>query len=435
MSDARYRTAVRDALEPLVGGVVDGPDWDDLTVSAPVRSRRLPGWAMAGVAAMVVLVTLGVPALLFAPVGSDRSVDVGGPSVPVEFPVVDAQATVTEWWSLVIAGDIDSASELAHPDADFNFAGLGEWVSGAGENPRVDVDDDGFGSIDQPQLCFAVGQAQNRAVGSAVFRFSEREWKLWEVRTNTDRCVMWAAANPERQAAILAERINQVVADLGGFCQESSTHADFDGDGTTDAVAVGAFHCGDSVESQAWTMLVAWGNGDTESWPLDSCGIVLPERRIESTGICQVMAAPDLNGDGRAELMVKVQQAAGSISLFQIYAPAPGEMDQEPVEVAPGGPGPDQITPGQIFVGTLGSSAGYEQNIQCVDDVDADTVFLMTAAESQGDEWSVFEGTWQLEADLVAFLTQRTYSVGKDAPEASNLIAGQEVCGLPVFNP
>ena len=442
MTDDRYRTAVREALEPLVSGVGDGPEWDDLAATVPVRSLRLPGWALAGVAALTVLVTLGVPALLFGPSGHDRSGDGDRHSVLVDFSAVDAQASVTEWWSLVIAGDTDSASELAHPDVDFNFAGLGEWVSGAGETPRITVDDGVFGSVNQPQLCFAIGQAPDQTVGSAVFRISARQWKLWEIRTNTDRCVTWADsldaldpdASPERQAAILAERITQAVADRG-FCQESSTTADFDGDGNTDAVAVGAMGCDGPVESQAWTMVVAWGNGNTESWPLNSCGIALPENRVESTGICHVMAAPDLNGDGQAELIVKVQQAAGSISLFQIYMPTPEEMDQEPVEVAPGGPGPNQITPGQIFVGTFGSSSGYEQNIRCVADVDEDTVFLMTTAESQGNGWSVFEGTWHLQGGLVSFLEQRTYSVAKDTLEASNLIVGQGICGDLVLNP
>lgn len=119
-----------------------------------------------------------------------------------------------------------------------------------------------------------------------------------------------------------------------------------------------------------------------------------------------MLAAPVLNGYDRVELMVKVQQAAGSISLFPIYLLTPEESDQDPIDVAPGGPAPHHITPDQIFVGTFGSSAGYEENIRCVTDAGEGAVFLMTTAKSQDDEWSVFEGTWRLEGGLVSFLAR-----------------------------
>jgi hypothetical protein len=33
----------------------------------------------------------------------------------------------------------------------------------------------------------------------------------------------------------------------------------------------------------------------------------------------------------------------------------------------------------------------------------------------------------------MSFLSQRTYSVAKDAPEASDLLTGQSICGTPII--
>lgn len=444
MTDSRYRSAVREGLDPLVSEVGEGPEWDDLTNGAriEIRGRRLPGWALAGVTALVVLVGLGLPALLSGPLGGGPSADGKDPASPVAFSETQAQETVNEWWHLVIAGDVSGASDLSHPDAEFNYAGLSEWVSAARDTPPVTVDDRVFGTGEQPQLCFALGEPSDQIVGSAVFRTFEEQWRLWEIRTNTSGCVAWAESldtpvpdDDSKEAAILAERMAETVEDLGGLCRRSSAKSDFDGDGTADLATIGTADCGAETDIQGWTMVVVWGYSGTDSWPLDSCGVVLPEGRVRPTGMCQVLAAPDLNDDGRAELMVKVQQAAGSISLFQLYVLTPDEPSQEPMEVAPGGPGPDEITPGQIFVATFGASPNLEENIQCTTNSEGDPVFLMTVAESDGNQWSVFEGTWRLDGGLVAFMSQRTYTETKDSPQADSLIAGANVCGAPILEP
>jgi hypothetical protein len=229
------------------------------------------------------------------------------------------------------------------------------------------------------------------------------------------------------------DRLRRAIDDLGGLCDESSGIGDFDGDGLADAVAIGVSGCDTEADPQDLTMVVAWSTGGTESWVLDDCGIVQPEGPVTPKGICQVFAAPDLDDDGRAELAVKVQQAAGSIVLLQIYQLTPGEATQTPVQVAPGGPGPGEITPGQIFVITHGSSSDYENNMRCTTDSEGEPVFLVTVAESQGNEWSVFEGTWRYDGRMMSFLSQRTYSVAKDAPEASDLLTGQSICGTPII--
>lgn len=229
------------------------------------------------------------------------------------------------------------------------------------------------------------------------------------------------------------ERLREAIADLGGLCDQSSGAGDFDGDGLADSVAIGVSACDTESDPQDLTMVVAWSTGETESWVLDDCGVAQPEGPVRPTGICQVFAAPDLNNDGRAELAVKVQDAAGSIVLLQFYEITPGETTQAPIQVAPGGPEPGEITPGQIFVITYGSSSDYEENIRCTTDSQDESVFLVTVAESQGSEWSAFEGTWRYDGRLMDFLSQRTYSIAKDAPAASDLLTGQSICYAPII--
>ena len=143
--------------------------------------------------------------------------------------------------------------------------------------------------------------------------------------------------------------------------------------------SIGVSGCDTETDPQELTMVVAWSTGATETWVLDKCGVAPSGGSVTPTGICQVFAAPDLNDEGRAELAVKVQQAAGSISILQVYELTPGEPTRAPVQIAPGGPRPGEITPGQVFVITYGSSPDYEENVRCTTDSEGEPVFLVTA--------------------------------------------------------
>jgi hypothetical protein len=224
----------------------------------------------------------------------------------------------------------------------------------------------------------------------------------------------------------------EAVANLGGLCEQSSTTADFDGDGRDDAVAVGFAGCDTQSGPSDPTMVVSWSSGETESWVLEQCGVAQPEGPPRPTGICRVFAAPDLNDDGKAELAVEVQNAAGSTVLLQFYELTPEEATQAPIQVAPGGPGSAEITPGQIATFIYGSSPDYENNMRCTTGEQDEPVVLVTVAESQDGQWSVFDGTWQYDGRFMDFRSQRTYSIPKDSPDAAELVAGVDICGAPI---
>ena len=190
MNDETYRLLIRACMAPLVENIPEGPDWDDLAdteIAAIVPAgRRAPGWLVGFGAAAVVMLLIGV-AVVWAP--SDPTSTTAGLSTFQTFDVDTAAAEVEAWWSLVIAGDLSAAAEMAHPDSSFNFGGLREMVSRLGVDVTVNVARDVFGAEDLPMLCYTLTGNLGEATGAAVFRDHEQTWLLWEVRPNTVGCL------------------------------------------------------------------------------------------------------------------------------------------------------------------------------------------------------------------------------------------------------
>ena len=192
MSDD-LRDLARAGLAPLVEGLPTGPEWDEL-ISAPVRHERpsAPGWLIGVAAALVVFGIIGITLLL----------QPGEPAPPVDSPVTtepfddvieqfdvdEAAAEAERWWDLVIGGDTDGAVASSHPEAQFDFPGLADFV-GRGAAIDVEVFNAAFGNETQPQLCFVVTGRVDPRSGSMVYRVSNGEWLLWEVRPNVERCI------------------------------------------------------------------------------------------------------------------------------------------------------------------------------------------------------------------------------------------------------
>ena len=193
MIDDQYRDLFRAGLAPLVEDVPEGPDWDELTdgeiVNAVPADRRIPGWLVGVGAAAVVLVVIGVAALV-VPGGPPETTTPAATTPPTSeaFDVDTAASQVEAWWSLVINGDLTAAADMAHPEGDFNFAGLTGLVSGLGSDVTASAERDVFGTEDLPMLCYTLDGSGGDETGAAVFREHDQTWMLWEIRPNTVGC-------------------------------------------------------------------------------------------------------------------------------------------------------------------------------------------------------------------------------------------------------
>lgn len=194
MSDERYRRLFRAGLAPLVEDVPEGPVWDELEdgeiVTARPSVRRTSGWLVGLAAAVVVVVLVGV-AVFLAPAGPPPTTGPAATTTPTSqvFDVDTAASEVETWWSLVIAGDLTAAVDMAHPDGDFNFGGLVDLVAGLGGDVSVSMDRNVFGTENQPMLCYTLEGSNGEETGAAVFREHEQRWMLWEMRPNTVGCL------------------------------------------------------------------------------------------------------------------------------------------------------------------------------------------------------------------------------------------------------
>ncbi|HLF43125.1 MAG TPA: hypothetical protein VJA46_06305 [Acidimicrobiia bacterium] len=192
MSDNPFRDVARAGLAPLVEDLPDSPEWEQIAaVSAPIAtqpSRNLPGWTIALVSAAAVVTVLG---LGFLRLGGPPPVTLPGVAVP--FDVERAASEGETWWSAVIAGDVAGAVAAGHPEGQFNFEGLEESVNRLGEPVTFSVGREVFGSEQQPLLCFALRGPNTEFTGALVYRQSDQQWLVWEVRPDTEGCLV---ANP-----------------------------------------------------------------------------------------------------------------------------------------------------------------------------------------------------------------------------------------------
>lgn len=214
-------------------------------------------------------------------------------------------------------------------------------------------------------------------------------------------------------------------------CRERSTlRGDFDGDGEADTARL--FEC--SGDSATWTIELDW-NGPAGFWELAEC----------DTG-CALLAAPDLDGNGKDELAVVTFNF--SIQEVVLYVAPPRKPGPAPLTVAPPGDPEGGFEPGAIAEFGYGGDAFWTYNVRCEDRPEG-RVIIQTAAESLPHDsvdavWHVHETVLRLvgsspltgpDPDDGAFeiVSVTDYTLPTEDPEQGVLFADhEEFCGAPV---
>jgi hypothetical protein len=195
MSEDQYRQLVRRGLAPLIEEVPEGPQWEELiaggiVIGAPAPTRRTSGW-LVGLGVSVVVLVLGGLVVLLSPSGPPvTTLPLGTiPPTTISFDGAAAAGEVETWWRFVIAGNVEAAVEMTHPDGQFNFEGLSEHIVSLGDAVVASAEPEVFGPENQPMVCYTLVGSEAEQSGAAVFRSHEGEWLLWEVRPLTVGCV------------------------------------------------------------------------------------------------------------------------------------------------------------------------------------------------------------------------------------------------------
>lgn len=211
MTDDRARTVFRRGLAPLLDGVPEGPDWEEISSQRAKRGTRIGRWVAPVGAAAAVAIFVGLMML----VGRGEPTPSGPGSEA--FDTAAAAEAGEEWWRAVIADDIERARRIAHPEGEFNYVGLRQIVVGLAIE-AVSIDRRVFGTDLQPQLCYMLtGTHGAERTGSMVFRQNEGQWLLWEVRPNTEGCSAGTGlvtTTTEPGTATTGPQASPIVSDL-----------------------------------------------------------------------------------------------------------------------------------------------------------------------------------------------------------------------------
>jgi hypothetical protein len=187
---------------------------------------------------------------------------------------------------------------------------------------------------------------------------------------------------------------------------------DFDGDGATD---VAVLRCVDGT----WNVTVTWAGDDPPALtvqPIPDCGSMS----------CSFFAAPDLNGDGAAELGIVIGgETARQVEFFRLDRS--GASTDPLAIVGDGAPGfPSNTT--AVF--PYGGAVTHAASLTCEDRGDGRVVVSTTAESSTGTSpWTIRTTDLVLEADGF-----RVISSVESTRESADIGPFDEVCGVSVPN-
>jgi Tol biopolymer transport system component len=234
--------------------------------------------------------------------------------------------------------------------------------------------------------------------------------------------------------------------DLASVCDLSALQADYDGDGALDvAVVATLLRDGGCPQPGKGETYLGIGFGQTEqdvgAGTLRTDLTFGPIECGASVG-CRVFAAPDLDGDGAAELAV-VQDAGASVEILGLYRVdlcGPTQFCAtrawiSPIEIAEPGdpalplePGPARIVWGGSVMDSFGAYCGPMQGSPPTDQ----TGFVVWRAStpSEGSAPAVHEALFRLRGARLVLLATHDYAAASTADLPPG--GGEDLCGAPV---
>ncbi len=240
------------------------------------------------------------------------------------------------------------------------------------------------------------------------------------------------------------------VPDLAAGCGLSAIQGDYDGDGVLDVAVVATLSAdGSCPEPGKGETYLGIGFGQTEQdVGAGTFGADLAFGPLECGADvgCRVFAAPDLDGDGTAEIAV-VQDAGASAEILGLYrmeicGPAQDCLTSSwisAIEVAEPGdptlplePGPARILWGGSVVESYGAYCGPMEGDPPTDETGF--VVWRASADAAGSGATVHEALLQLRGARLRVVATHDYEVPSTAaglPPGG----GSDLCGAPVAGP
>jgi hypothetical protein len=220
------------------------------------------------------------------------------------------------------------------------------------------------------------------------------------------------------------------------MCDHSQLNADVDGDGVLDQVDLWspAPTCHSPEVGQRWVLHVSGGKLGPSGPGVRFYGAEQDFPDCQQPDACRLFAAPDVNGDGKAELAVQVVSGA-STEFFALYELEEIDTAAGPrffrIDVAaPGDPWNDQfgLMPGPgLFA--WGGSVTNLHGATCVDRSGLHDFVLRTGLPSTAtaDAYDVHDTFLHLDAGTLSVVGTNDVVVSSQYP-----LVPQDLCGAPI---
>ncbi len=220
------------------------------------------------------------------------------------------------------------------------------------------------------------------------------------------------------------------------ICHDSQLNADVDGDGVLDQVDLLTLAptCDSPDAGRHWVLHVSGGKLGPSGPGVSFYGSDQDFTDCQQTDACRLFAAPDVNGDGKAELAVQVLSGA-STEFFALYELEGIDTAAGPrfvrIDVAPPGDAwNDQygLQPGPgLFA--WGGSAAHLHAATCVDRSGQRVLVLRTGlpATATADSYDVHDTFLRLDGAALTVVGSDDVVVSSNYP-----LVPVDVCGSPI---